>query len=87
MDCGDIKVEELVANHLYTNEAEQNSQAIAQQPETVGDVAKEEEERTQPHDGENVGEEDDVSVGGDGEYCGDAVDSKDYIGEFDNQQH
>ena len=84
-DGADFKVEKLMAYHLHTNEAEQQTQTIAQEIELVGDVAKQEEEGTQTHDGEDVGEEDDVGVGGDGEDGGDAVDGKDDVGELDDQ--
>ena len=87
MEGCDVEMEEFVSYHFHTDEAEQQSQAIAQQPEKVSDVAKQEEEGAQSHDGENVGEEDDVGVGGDGEYGGDAVDSEDDVGKFDDQQH
>ena len=84
---GNLEVEELVANHLDTNEAEQHAEAVAQKPEHVGDVAQQEEEGTESHDGEDVGEEDDEGVGGDGEDGGDAVDGEDDVAELDDQQH
>ena len=82
-----MQAEELVAYHLHPDEAEQQAQAIAQQPELVGDIAEQEEERTQAHDGKDVGEEDNIGVGGDGEDGGNAVDSKDDVGEFNHHQN
>ena len=75
-----------MTNHFHPNETEEGPETILEQPELVGDVAKQEEERTQPHDGKDVGEIDNEWVGGDGEDGGDAVDGKDDVGELDDQQ-
>ena len=86
MDGGDVEVEKFVSNHLDTDEAKQEAQAIVEQPKTVGNIAEQEEEGTQTHDGKDVGEVDDEGVGGDGENSGDAVDGEDNVGEFDDEE-
>lgn len=83
-DGTDFEVEELMSNHFHAYEAEQQTQTVAQQPEEIGDIAEQEEEGTQAHDGEDVGEEDDVGVGGNGEYGRNAIDGKDNVGELDD---
>ena len=58
-----------------------------QQPEAVGDIAHEEEERTEAHDGEDVGRIDNDGILRHREDSGDGVDSEDDVGKLDDQQH
>ena len=83
----DVEAGEFAGNHLDTDEAEQDTETVAEQPELVGHIAEEEEERTQSHDGEDVGEIDDVRVGGHGEDGGDGVDGEDDVAELYDEKH
>lgn len=81
-----VEAEELVADHLDADETEKDSEAVLEEPEHVGDIAEEEEEGAEAHDGEDVGEIDDEGVGGDGEDGGDGVDGEDDVGELDDKK-
>src|SRR5664279_2865310 len=56
--CGYLKC--IMEQHLHTDKEQQRCKAHLQVMETVHDVHHQEEEGTQPQDGENVGEKDDV---------------------------
>lgn len=60
-----MPAEELGANHLESDEAEKCTEAVVEEPEAVGDVGEEEEERAEAHDGEDIGGVDDDRVLGD----------------------
>ena len=82
-----MPAEELSANHFYADEAEQGAEAVVQEPEAVGYIAEQEEEASEAHDGKYVGCVDNHRVLGDGEDCGDRVDCKDDVAEFDDEQY
>ena len=82
-----MPTEELAAYHLDADEAEEDAEAVVEQPEAVGDVGEEEEERAEAHDGEDVGGIDDDGILGDGEDGGDGVNGKDDVAELNDQKH
>lgn len=84
---GDMPVEELAANHLDADEGEQHTKSVVEHPEAVGDIAQEEEKRTQTHDSEDIGSIDNDWILGHREDGRNGVDGEDDIGKFNDQQH
>ena len=82
-----MDTEKFAGNHFHANEAKQHSQSVSQQPEFIGYTAKQEEKRTQAHNGEYVREINNKGVGGDGEDGWYRVDRKDDVAELNDQQH
>lgn len=74
-------------NHLEADEAEQESKAVAEEPELILDATQEEKQGTESHDGKDVGEIDDVGIGSNGEYSRNAVDCKNDVAELDDEQY
>lgn len=70
--------------HFGADEDEDEGEAFLEVVKFVEDAFEEEEERSESHDGENVAGEDDERVMGNGESCGNRVDSKNNVGGFDH---
>ena len=81
-----LPFEELTTYHLHSDEGEQDPQSVMQHPESVGYIAQEEEERTQSHDGEDVGGVDNDGILGHGKDCRDGVDCEDDVAELNHQE-
>ena len=79
-----LPFEELTAYHLHSDEGEQHPEAVMQHPEAVGHIAQEEEERTQAHDGEDIGGVDNDRILGHGEDGRYGVDCEDDVAELNH---
>ena len=72
--------------HLDTNETEDDTQAVLQVAEILGNGRQCEVEGTQPEDGEDVGSENDERVAADTKDSRDGVDGKGHVGGFNNNE-
>ena len=73
--------------HLDSDKAQDECQAVVQEYEAVGHVCQQEIHCAQAEDGEDVGGEDDERVGGNGKNGRNTVDGEYDITQFDHNQY